>query len=144
MQDFVVRQVTENDNAQIAGLMAELGYSVSSKLMVQKIQASLLSDIDSVCVAERGGQIIGVISVHILPLFHAAGNLGRITSLVVAAEYRRAGVGRLLVEAAETFARSKGCVRMEVTSGSRREAAHNFYRKAGYGQSEHGRFLKTL
>jgi GNAT superfamily N-acetyltransferase len=144
MRNFMVRQVEERDTAQVAELMAELGYPVPAELMKQKIQEILLSDIDCAYVAEHEGHIIGVISVHALPLFHAAGSLGRITALVVSSAYQRAGVGSKLVEAAEAFARDKGCVKMEVTSGGHREGAHNFYKRAGYEQTAHGRFIRGL
>ena len=48
------------------------------------------------------------------------------------------------LDMAETFAREKGCERMEVTSGNHRQGAHAFYEKAGYEQSPHGRFTKNL
>lgn len=144
MRNFMVRQVGEDDNAQVAELMAELGYSVSAELMRQKIQMILSNDIDCAYVAEYEEHIIGVISVHALPLFHAVGSLGRITALVVSSSYQRAGVGSKLVEAAEAFARGKNCVRMEVTSGDHREGAHTFYKRAGYEQTAHGRFIRSL
>jgi GNAT superfamily N-acetyltransferase len=144
MQDLIIRSVQEHDNTQAARLIAELGYPVSPELIRQKIQDISQSDIDCAYVAEFKGQILGVISVHVLPLFHAEGKLGRITALVVSSSRQRAGVGSKLVIAAETFARGKGCVKIEVTSSSHREGAHNFYRKAGYEQSAHERFIKNL
>jgi GNAT superfamily N-acetyltransferase len=144
MQDSIIRLIEEHDNAEVAELMAELGYAVSPELITQNIQDISQSDIDCAYVAEFEGQILGVISVHVLPLFHAAGKLGRITALVVSSSCQRAGVGSKLVEAAETFSRDKGCVKIEVTSGNHREGAHNFYRKTGYEQSSHGRFIKNL
>jgi hypothetical protein len=56
------------------------------------------------------------------------------------------GVGGRLVAAAESFAISRGCVRMEVTSADRRHDAHEFYRRCDYldqaGRSS--RFLRDL
>ena len=52
-------------------------------------------------------------------------------------------VGRALVARAETFFRDAGCIRMEVTSGLRREEAHGFYRSQGFGEiARH--FVKRL
>ena len=144
MGSLVVRKAEEHDNAQVAKLMAELGYPVSAALMRQKIQEILLSDMDCAYVAEHDGHLVGVISVHALPLFHAVGNLGRITALVVSAAHQRSGIGSQLVEAAQVFARSTGCVKMEVTSGSHRKGAHIFYERAGYEQTAHGRFIRSL
>jgi GNAT superfamily N-acetyltransferase len=59
---------------------------------------------------------------------------------------RGQGVGSRLVAAAEAFATSRGCVRMEVTSADRRTVAHAFYLGRGYvdqgGRST--RFLRDL
>ncbi|GAB3453425.1 hypothetical protein GCM10027436_54060 [Actinophytocola sediminis] len=48
--------------------------------------------------------------------------------------------------AAEEFATSRGCLRMEVTSADRRQDAHEFYRRQGYLDQAAGssRFLRDL
>jgi hypothetical protein len=74
MRDSIIRLIEEHDNSEVAGLMAELGYPVSPELITQKIQDISRSDIDCAYVAELEGQILGVISVHVLPLFHAVEN----------------------------------------------------------------------
>nr|WP_223997881.1 GNAT family N-acetyltransferase [Burkholderia gladioli] len=71
-------------------------------------------------------------SLHALPLFHAAGNLGRITSMVVDERYRGNGVGSGLIDAAEHWFRQVGCVKLEVTSGDHQPAAHHFYERHGF------------
>ena len=144
MGKHLVRPAEERDDAQVAELMAELGYHASPEMMRQKIKAASSSGAGCACVAEDEERIVGVVSVHALPLFHAEGSLGRITALVVRSSHQRAGVGSDLIEAAEAFARSRGCVKMEVTSGSHREGAHSFYKKVGYEQSAHERFTRSL
>jgi ribosomal protein S18 acetylase RimI-like enzyme len=75
---------------------------------------------DAVFIAETSGNLVGVVSLHILELFHEAGRLGRITAFVVDADSRGNGIGTALVAAADKFFRSSGCVRAEVTSGNHR------------------------
>ena len=59
-------------------------------------------------------------------------------------DHQRAGIGASLVEAAEAFAISVGCFRVEVTSGDRRKQdAHLFYAAKGY-VSDCRRSLKRL
>ncbi|MEZ0275792.1 MAG: GNAT family N-acetyltransferase, partial [Roseimicrobium sp.] len=66
------------------------------------------------------------------------------TAMAIDPGYQRQGIGTALVGAAEEFARSRGCVRMEVTSGDRREKdAHVFYAGLGYA-SDCRRFLKRF
>jgi predicted N-acetyltransferase YhbS len=112
--------------------------------MTHKIREILSDNAGCAYVAEDENRVIGVISFHAIPLLHAAGNLGRITALVVNTTHQRAGIGAKLVQAVEEFARDAGCVRMEVTSSEHRQGAHTFYKKAGYALSTHGRFIREL
>jgi GNAT superfamily N-acetyltransferase len=97
-------------------------------------------------VADADGDLLGLVAVHICPFFERTGSWGRIVALIVSDQARGRGVGGQLVTAAESFATSRGCVRMEVTSGDRRQEAHEFYRRCGYidqtGSSS--RFLRDL
>ena len=86
--------------------------------MTEKLVAVAASDADAVFVAidPASAAVLGVASVHVLPLFHAPGSLGRLTALAVRRSAQRRGVGRALVAAVEAFAWAAGCARMEVTS----------------------------
>jgi GNAT superfamily N-acetyltransferase len=55
-----------------------------------------------------------------------------ILGLVVDAEYRGQGVGRLLVDAAEVWARARGLKLMAVRSNVSRSESHPFYERLGY------------
>jgi ribosomal protein S18 acetylase RimI-like enzyme len=101
-----------------------------------------MASVDSaVFVAETDLQVVGVVSIHCLPMLHADGRLGRITSLMVAPGFRQRGAGTSLVAAATKFARARGCARMEVTSGDRRAEAHAFYESIGFRRTSQ-RFIK--
>ncbi|WP_235195286.1 GNAT family N-acetyltransferase [Pseudomonas brassicacearum] len=91
--------------------------------------------------AQDGENIVGVISLHVLELFHQPGRLGRITSLVVDDNFRGQGVGAKLVAAADAFFTSQLCIRAEVTSSDHRIEAHTFYQRLGYAADER-RFVK--
>jgi GNAT superfamily N-acetyltransferase len=88
------------------------------------------------------GEVAGVLAFQIIPLFHIAGDLGRITALVVSSRFGRRGIGRQLVAAAERFGWERGCARIEITSGDHRPGAHAFYEAIGYGVDTR-RFVKS-
>lgn len=129
------------DAFAVAELLTTLGYPSLAAQAGRRILACADSDGTAVFVAEAAGYVIGVLSFHCIPLFHIDGFLGRITSLVVAPEYRKLGVGRLLVSAAEEFAQAHGCTRIEVTSGEHRTDAHAFYEQLGFRATSR-RFVK--
>lgn len=58
----------------------------------------------------------------------------RIVAFVVNAKYRRQGIGRRLIRAAEDWAHARGATAVLLNSGNRpeREAAHHFYQAMGY------------
>jgi GNAT superfamily N-acetyltransferase len=139
----LARHATLVDAAEIAGCLSALGYGTTCSLVAERLASFANSSSDAVFVVADTDSVslLGVISVHLLPLFHATGLLGRITSLAVNPSARGTGVGRALVSAAEQWAWSEGAQRMEVTSGDHRPAAHAFYQAVGYTLDER-RFVK--
>ncbi|WP_242613279.1 GNAT family N-acetyltransferase [Herbihabitans rhizosphaerae] len=83
-------------------------------------------------VADAGGDLLGLVAVHVCPFFERAGSWARVVALVVSDQARGQGIGGQLMAVAESFAARRGCVRMEVTSSDRRHDAHEFYRRRGY------------
>jgi GNAT superfamily N-acetyltransferase len=138
---FTVRRAEAGDATAIAVCLAALGYATPPALVAEKL-SRLGGPSDTVLVVEDPTTgIVGVVSVHLVPLFHAAGNLARLTALAVVPQHQRKGVGRALVAAAEAFAWEHDCRRVEVTSGDHREDAHRFYHALGYEMDER-RFIK--
>ena len=136
-----IRAAEVSDAVTIANLLEQLGYIASSSLVVHKIRLLAGNPNDLVLVAEDDGIVAGVISLHVTELFHAAGRIGRITSLVIASDKRGEGMGKSLIQAADAFFIAAGCVRSEVTSGNQPSEAHAFYQSNGYWPDER-RFLK--
>jgi GNAT superfamily N-acetyltransferase len=138
-----VRRAGTADAAAIAALLAELGYETPPADVGRRLAELERSGRSAALVAERGGEVAGVLTLHIVPVLHEPGGWCRVTVLVVGQQARRQGLARALVSQAEAIARSHGCVRIEVTSALHRDGAHEFYRGMGFAQvSEH--FLKPL
>lgn len=139
-----IRQAQARDAAGIAHLISVLGYALGEQDVPARLEA-YANDASRVFVAVHdSGAIVGFLSFHASPLFHEPGALGRIMAMAIDPEHQRQGIGTALVQAAEDFARACGCLRMEVTSGDRREKdAHVFYAGLGYA-SDCRRFLKRL
>lgn len=123
--------------------MDELGYHLSPADVEARIEVYFSSS-DAVLVADDGGEVVGFVSFHIIPLFHASSSLGRITAMCIHSNWQRKGIGRALLRRLEEIASSRGCVRIEVTSGDQREdVAHLFYQACGYAVDSR-RFQKII
>ena len=143
MLDLTITTVTATDSADIRDLLIELGYEMSVKDLATKLDDLGLHHRDRVLIARSGDRAVGLGALHVIPVIHVPGSLGRITALVVSEDVRDQGVGKLLVQMLEDAAMKAGCTRMEVTSGDHRPGAHGFYQKLGYEVNER-RFLKRL
>ncbi len=139
---ITVREALLSDGQELVSLISELSYSVTEQFVRDRLTELSSSVADIVFIADCGGEIVGFLSFHLLPLLHVDGNLGRITALAVSYRFRRRGIGHKLITAAEEFAWSRRCVRVEITSGDHRAEAHVFYEAVGYRQ-ETRRFLKS-
>jgi len=126
------RPATVADAPAIGGLLAELGYPTDSASAAARIARLANDSRTTALVAARAGVVCGLATVHLIPLFHRDGALARITSFVVGHSAQRSGVGSALLAACETYARSHGAERIELTSGDRRAEAHAFYEARGF------------
>ncbi len=78
----------------MAALLAELGYpdnrteSVRRRLAMWERETAGLA-----LVAERQGQVVGIIAVTAIPYLEREGRWGRIVALVVSSACRRQGIG---------------------------------------------------
>jgi ribosomal protein S18 acetylase RimI-like enzyme len=138
-----LRTARPADAPALAGLLLELGYPQPAAELGPRIAALADTATDAVLVADLGGRVVGMASLHVTPMFAEGQRRGRITALVVDPGRRRRSVGRLLLQAVEAAARSRGCVALELTSRPDRRAAHRFYLAAGYQDRPH-RFFKQL
>lgn len=128
-----IRHAHPEDAAQVAALLAELGYPDNQVADVRRRLASWAGETTSrALVAECRGQVQGIIAVTAIPYLEREGRWGRIVALVVSSACRGLGIGRQLVQAAENAASELGCVAMEVTSARSRAESHPFYQNLGY------------
>ncbi|SRR6266540_6987231 len=140
---ILTRAARPDDAEEVTALLAELGYPDNT---AADVRGRLSAWAGQVYVAEDGGRVAGVVAVAILPYFERAGCWARIVAIVVGAQWRGKGVGRLLVGAAERAARERGCVAIEVTTARHRVRAQEFYRTLGFEDrcDRSARFMKTL
>jgi GNAT superfamily N-acetyltransferase len=127
----------------VAVLLSQLGYPTTSTEVPGRLERLVTIDRATAFVAEVGGRVVGLATVHILSVLNRPRDVAWLTSLVVDESARGSGVGRGLVAAVEDFARASGCERLSVTTQEHRADAHAFYERLGLPQTGR-RFGKQL
>ena len=126
-----VRIACLSDADDIALLTAELGYDVDPSRLRQTLSRILAEPSQSLLLAEADGLTVGWLHAGISE-FIETGRFLMIAGLVVRRSHRRQGIGRRLMEHAETWAREQGCSVVRLWSTSARKGAHQFYQQLGY------------
>ena len=103
-----IRTATAADAPGLAILLAEAGHRIDATEL-----AAQLGDLRQACatalVAMQWGPPSGLVVLHWYPTLLSARPAAQITTLLVGAEDRRRGIGRMLVKAAAQAARAAGC-----------------------------------
>ena len=140
-----IRPARPDDAEALAELNGQLGYPTSASVVRARLEPVLASADDALLVApDDADRPIGWVHVAIergLEVSSAAGLRG----LVVDEGHRSQGLGHVLVQAAEDWARRRGCGVLTLRSRISRERAHRFYEREGFRLTKTSRvFEKDL
>lgn len=128
----VVRRARKEDAAAIAELSGQLGYPSTKEQVERRLVHVLADSAHTLFVAEMTGGHIGgwlhVFGYHVVESDPRA----EVGGLVVDEAQRGAGIGRLLMQNAENWAREKGYAAVGLRSNIVRHDAHAFYQRIGY------------
>lgn len=131
MNPIQYRSATLDDNSDIASLLNELGYQVSSDEVKTRLTEIRYSEGAVLVAVQNSCDIIGCVHVF-MDLRLAEGRAAEIVSLVVGSRLRGSGVGSQLVARAKAWAGERGCSRLRVRANAIRKEAHRFYRQQGF------------
>ena len=140
----VLRRARVEDAAEVARLAGQLGYATPIEAMHERLAVLASHPDHCITVAECDGHVLGWIAVERRRTLES-GERVEIVGLVVDAQCRGSGVGRLLVQAAEQWAHRLGFDSILVRSNVLRDASHPFYERMGYvrRKTQHV-YVKTL
>jgi GNAT superfamily N-acetyltransferase len=94
-------------------------------------------------VAEIGGEVVGCFQLSFIPgLTYHGGEWATVESVRVARAMRGRGIGKAMMQHAIRLAKTRGCVKVQLTTDKRRAEAHAFYRSLGFVASHEGMMLK--
>jgi GNAT superfamily N-acetyltransferase len=127
-----IRIAEPRDCEAMAELAAQLGYPCTGQQVRERLSRMQDGRVYLVLVAElTGGPIVGWVGAYIYRNIEAD-TCVEISGLVTHEDVRSRGIGKMLLDATEAWARSVGCNIMSVRSNVKRDRAHQFYLRNGY------------
>jgi GNAT superfamily N-acetyltransferase len=131
-----LRAATEGDAKAITALAEELGYPANDEIMCERLSRLVGRSDYLVAVAQSdSGEICGWLQAHSSEALESGFRV-EIVGLVTAQQMRRRGIGRLLVEWAESWAVRAGAQAIVVRSNVKRAESHGFYVALGYAYTK--------
>jgi GNAT superfamily N-acetyltransferase len=130
--EFKIRAAKPADAEAIAHLSKELGYPAELKTVRERLRRILGREDQRVVVAEvPSGAVCGWLQAHSSVALES-GLRVEIVGLIVSETMRRRGVGRCLVEYAETWAKEISAETVVVRSNTKRVESRVFYPSLGF------------
>jgi GNAT superfamily N-acetyltransferase len=131
-KQVTIRLASPGDAERIAVLCQQLGYPTAQEEARRRLHQIQQDEHHAVYVAElSNGHVVGWVHVYVSQLV-ITDSQAEIGGLVVDEGYRRCGIGQLLMQQAEQWARTKECRAVYLRSNIAREGAHVFYERIGY------------
>lgn len=126
-----IRRGTREDAREIARLLTQLGFPSDAAGVPVRLERFAAGGPAVALLATRGRHVLGLATVHLVPLLQRDRDVAWLTALVVEESARGTGVGRALVEAAVEFACQAGCERFSTTTHEDCSSAQGFYEAMG-------------
>ncbi|MDD1762510.1 MAG: GNAT family N-acetyltransferase [Methanothrix sp.] len=131
-KEYLIREAEAVDAPAVASLISQLGYPVSPEEMTGRLKILCSLPEYVTFVAEAHGEVIGIVGAYRSYSLEFSGLYGRLTALVVDEGWRGRGVGKMLLDAIETWLVGQGAVLLVLTSSNHRQGTHEFYKHNGY------------
>lgn len=129
-----IRNCSSDDFEGVQKLLQQLwpDRNFNVKDLREVYERALSSQNQKLMAAVASGRIVGFCSLTIKNNLWQAANLGVVDELVVDAEYRGFGIGKMLMEKITQIAIENECKRLELDSSFHRKEAHQFYERLGF------------
>lgn len=144
---YRIRPAELSDAARITQINGSaLGYACNARDVQRQLARVLTRAGDRVLVVcdTKGGEVLGFVHTADYETLHS-GSQKNIISLAVDPACHGLGLGRMLTQAVEAWARESGCNAVRLVSSFARTGAHAFYLRCGYRlRKEQKNFIKDM
>ena len=133
--NIIIRPINlEQDIENITNLTTQLGYPTTQQQLFLRLKNLHQDENYHTFVLENEGLVVAYTGFICLHTWEFDGRLIRIQVFVVDENHRGQGIGRLLLNAVENFAKEHQIFRILLNSSNRpeRETAHQFYKGLGF------------
>ncbi len=139
-----IRKTKLEDLDSVFELLNELYENkIEYSKFTQKFKESLEESSFYGIVAIEENKVVGVLISRIINRLAKKKNILFIDDLIVNENCRNTGIGKLLIQTATTYAISKDCGALELTSMIQNINAHRFYENNGFEKRQY-KFKKSL
>ncbi len=126
-----IRAASGTDAGGLCGLMEAAGEAISVRAMAERLE-NIRQMPGAALLAAEWGPPVGVVLLHWYWTLQADQPTAQITTLLVARDERRRGIGRLLIKAAAQAARVAGCGALELLAVPEEQALDAFCAATGF------------
>ena len=126
-----LRPMARSDLGDCRLLLSQLGYDMTTAELERRFDEVSSAPEHSLVLAEAAGRMVGLMHVFARPALENPRE-AVVQAIVVDEAYRRCGIGRYLMTAAEKWGTERGCRSVVLSSNTVRAPAHAFYVALGY------------
>ncbi len=143
---LIIREVKENDLDALLNLylyLHEEEVPEKSKQLLNLWQEILADNNYHIFVGELDGEIVSSCTLVVIKnLTRALKSYALIENVVTNEHYRGRGFGEALLKEAQEVAKSAGCYKVMLLTGSKKEMTLRFYEKAGFNSNDKTAFIR--
>lgn len=142
--EIIIRKCEVHDYMDIALLNKnEMGYEYPAEATKNQLEQLLKDSNHKIYVAVFADKVIGYIHANNYDLLYGP-HLKNIMGIAVSSDFKRNGIGKLLLNEVEKWAQDTGAYGVRLVSGSSRIGAHAFYINCGYTESKEQTNFKKM
>lgn len=139
-----IREAVPADAEVISELNeSQMGYTLSAEDTYERLVSIPAKKSDKIFVAVIDENVAGYIHANDYDVIYFP-HMKNIMGIAVKEEYKRCGIGRMLINAVEEWGRNTGAIGIRLVSGAARTGAHEFYRHCGFGGDKEQKNFKKM